>query len=195
MPAHRHVTPSSAQKPTTANIKPTNTAQNTRKRLYNPCMLRLPDNPGELAVDMHHVTHRQAINREIITIHTETIPNSYGLPPSPVSLNSALKRFPLHSGSNTDISAPPPCSVESSAPRARKRNPGTPSSAASYATHEPTWPYPGPDSTARTPRPRTRHNEPHTQSSAKPPSVERLEKGSFPRMRKLGIAQKTNRRR
>lgn len=90
---------------------------------------------------------------------------------------------------------PPPCSVESSAPRARKRNPGTPSSAASYATHEPTWPYPGPDSTARTPRPRTRHNEPHTQSSAKPPSVERLEKGSFPRMRKLGIAQKTNRRR
>ena len=29
---------------------------------------------------------------------------------------------------------------------------------------------------ARTPRPRTRHNEPHTQSSAKPPSVERLEK-------------------
>nr|DAE18424.1 MAG TPA: hypothetical protein [Siphoviridae sp. ctsi73] len=35
-------------------------------------MLRLPDNPGELAVDTHHVTHRQATNREIITIHTET---------------------------------------------------------------------------------------------------------------------------
>ena len=70
--AHEHVTPNNSQKPTTAKINATNTAQNNRNRLYNTCMLRLPDHPGELTVDTHHVTHRQATNRETVTIHRET---------------------------------------------------------------------------------------------------------------------------